>query len=294
MQVLVHGGAGDNPEAPNARANVLETAASTGAAESTPIDAVEAALRVLEGDDRFNAGVGGSVQTDGIARTDAGVMTSDRTVGAACGMPGVEAAVSVARAVLEKTPHVLIAGVHAVDFAESVGIETDVALTTGTIQDRYDAANVPESIDAQLVWLREEFGGTSAIPDGDGARDHDTVGAVAVEDGQLAAATSSGGRWLALRGRVGDVPQVGSGFYATPRGAASTTGAGEDIARMNLAHLAVDALQTEPGAEAAAQAAIDRFVDVTDAPAGVIVADPTGSLGSAHSSPAMQTAAARH
>ncbi len=293
MQVLVHGGAGAEPEEPQTRASVLETAASRGATEPTPADAVETALRVLEGNDRFNAGVGACVQTDGIARTDAGMMTSDRAAGAACGMPGVENAVSVARAVKEETPHVLVAGVHAVDLAASVGIETDVELTTDTIRERYDTADIPASIDAQLTWLRETFGGTNAVPGQDGGTDHDTVGAVAVEDGRLAAATSSGGRWLALRGRVGDVPQVGSGFYATPEGAASTTGAGEDIARMNLAHLAVNRLQTDPNAEAAASAAIEQFVDVTDAPAGVILADATGSLGSAHSSPAMQTATAR-
>lgn len=285
MRIIVHGGAGSPPDEPTPRQDVLDEAATTGCAAETPLDAVEAAIGVLESSPRFNAGTGAALQTDGIARTDAGVMTSDRSIGAACNMPGVEHAVSVARAVLETTPHIMLAGVHAVDLAADSDIATDVDLTTETTQTRYAETELPDSFSGQRAWVRDQFGTTSG-------QDHDTVGAVAVADGQVAAATSTGGRWLALRGRVGDVPQVGAGFYATPVGGASTTGAGEDIARVTLAQRAVDHLGAGHDAQAAATAAIDEFESLTASAAGVIVADADGGLGAAYCSDAMQTATA--
>ena len=123
-------------------------------------------------------------------------------------------------------------------------------------------------------------------------RDHDTVGAVATDGDRVAAATSTGGRWLALAGRVGDVPQVGSGFYCAPAGGASATGAGEDIARTTLSRQAVGHLEDGMGAQAAADAAIEAFGDLVEGSAGVILLTPDGDAGWAYSSDAMQTAVA--
>ncbi|WP_020222959.1 isoaspartyl peptidase/L-asparaginase, partial [Halarchaeum acidiphilum] len=220
MRIIVHGGAGGAPDDPEPREAVLDDAADAGADESDPLDAVEAAVRVLESDERFNAGVGGAVQSDGIIRTDAGVMTSDREAGSAGSMPGVEHAVSVARHVADDTPHVQLAGVHAVDFAEDVGVETEVDLWTERSRERWEGLDGhPEGTPSEhLAWIQDRFG-----DDPDDPRDHDTVGAVAYDGDSFAAATSTGGRWFALAGRVGDVPQIGSGFYAAPAGAASAT-----------------------------------------------------------------------
>ncbi|MFB6268895.1 MAG: isoaspartyl peptidase/L-asparaginase, partial [Halobacterium sp.] len=138
MQVIVHGGAGGSPDEPVPRQATLDDAAAAGSDEDSVVDAVEAAVRVLERDERFNAGTGGAVQSDGVIRTDAGVMTSDRDAGAAASMPGVEAAVSVARAVMEETPHVLLNGVHAVDFAADVGVDVEVDLWSDDTRERWD------------------------------------------------------------------------------------------------------------------------------------------------------------
>lgn len=301
MHVLVHGGAGGVPDDPAPRQAVLDDAAAAGTAAETPLDGVEAAVRTLEQSPRFNAGTGSCVQSDGIARTDAGVMTGDRAAGAVCGMPGVEAAVSVARGVLEETPHVLLSGVHAVDFAAALGLDTEVDLLTETTRERFESADVPDgSLGEQLAWVNSTFGGAVADPESASdtdddldARDHDTVGAVATDGDRVAAATSTGGRWLALAGRVGDVPQIGSGFYAAPAGAASATGAGEDIARATLSRRAVQHLESGLDASAAATRAIDAFGELTGASAGVIVADVDGTLGSAYNSEGMQTAIER-
>jgi len=310
MQVIVHGGAGDRPDEPDERRKVLDSAAESGADKSAPLDAVDAAVGVLERSPRFNAGTGGARQSDGAVRTDAGVMTSDRAVGAACSMPDVERAVSVARVVLEATPHVLLSGEHAVALAEDYGVATGVDLLTDRTRKRWDRTAPPEGPpNEQLPWIHDHFGATGeAMPEDDGAddrardadggdqdadpADHDTVGAVATDGDRVAAATSTGGRWYALAGRVGDVPQVGSGFFATPSGGASATGAGEAIATNGLARRAVWLLDDGHDAAEAAERAIAAFDAETNAEAGVIVATPDGGLGSAFNSAAMQTDAA--
>jgi isoaspartyl peptidase/L-asparaginase-like protein (Ntn-hydrolase superfamily) len=280
MKVIVHGGAGTDPDEPESRQAVLDEAAETGADESSVLDAVESAVHVLESSPRFNAGVGGAVQSDAEIRTDAGVMTSDRDAGAAASMPGVEHAVSAARVVLEETPHVLVSGDHAVDLAADFGVETGVDLWSEEKREKWaDLDSVPEGSPSEhLDWLREKFGGA------------DTVGAVASDDEKFAAATSTGGRWLALAGRVGDVPQIGSGFFAAPAGAASATGAGEDIAKATLTRRAVRHLESGHTAQEAADRAIEEFGELTGSSAGVIVLDDDGNAGSAFNSDAMQTA----
>ncbi|MFB6220228.1 MAG: isoaspartyl peptidase/L-asparaginase, partial [Halolamina sp.] len=194
MRIIVHGGAGGVPDEPEPRQAVLDDAAETGAEADTPLDAVEAAVNVLEASDRFNAGYGGAVQSDGTVRTDAGVMTSDRETGAVASMDGVRDAVSAARVVMEETPHIFVSGDHAVELAGEFGVETGVDLLTPEKAEEYEEENPPTAgPKAHLEWLDERFGG------------HDTVGAVAFEDGEFAAATSTGGRSWALSGRVGDV-----------------------------------------------------------------------------------------
>jgi beta-aspartyl-peptidase (threonine type) len=308
MRVVVHGGAGGAPDEPAPRQAVLDEAAERGADAETPLDAVEAALAPLESSPRFNAGVGGAVQSDGVVRTDAGVMTSDRAVGAACSMPGVEHAASVARVVHTETPHVFVSGEHAVDLADDFGVETGVDLLTDETREAYEREDPPRGGPREhLDWLATRFGsgsdqagGGSGTDGGNGgggdesgrAPDHDTVGAVATDGGRFAAATSTGGRSFALAGRVGDVPQVGSGFFCTEAGGASATGAGEDIARVTLSRRAVDFLDEGASAPEAADRAIEEFESVTGSGAGVIVLGDDGA-GSAFNTEGMQTSVAQ-
>ncbi|WP_336329924.1 isoaspartyl peptidase/L-asparaginase [Haloarcula sp. CGMCC 1.2071] len=278
MHVIVHGGAGSPPESPATRQETLTDAAERATAAEGPMDAVLAALRPLESDPAFNAGVGGAVQSDGEVRTDAGLMTDAGQVGAACAMSGVVHATDVAHSVGTETPHVLLAGNEAVDFAAGMGVDTGHDLTTAETRQRYEDTDPPDGGPADhLEWVRTHFGGT------------DTVGAVATDGDRLAAATSTAGRWFALAGRVGDVPQVGAGFYADDRGGASATGEGEAIARFGLARHAVELLDTY-GPRQAAEEAIAAFEDATGGRAGVIVLDHAGHTGAERNTAAMQTA----
>ncbi|MWG35106.1 isoaspartyl peptidase/L-asparaginase [Halomarina oriensis] len=300
MYVIAHGGAGSAIEEPGPRQAVLDEAVAAGRDAETPLDAVVETVRVLESSPRFNAGVGGSVQSDGVVRTDAGVMTSDREVGAAASMPGVEHASEVARLVMEETPHVCVSGVHAVDLAAASDIEVETDLWSDRTREQWADEEPPANDDvlAQLRWLRDDFGGAPEGDDspGDGAsagsdahHESDTVGAVASDGETVAALTSTGGRWRALAGRVGDVPQVGSGFFCTHAGGASSTGAGEDIVRVTLARRAVDHLELGRNPQQAAELAIEEFEDITESSAGVVVMDAEGRAGSAFNSDAMQT-----
>ncbi len=304
MKLIVHGGAGGTVTQPAKRETILATAATAGVKSSSPTAAVCTAIRILESDPRFNAGIGGALQVDGIVRTDAGLMTDDREIGAACSMPGVEHAIDVARLVKEETPHILISGVHAVDLAAAYDIETAVELTTRQTTERWSATTEHSPTDArkQVAWVSEHFPADSrprtddatSQPDSPHAskkedRDHDTVGAVATDGDSLAAATSTGGRWGAMAGRVGDVPQVGAGFYCTPHGGVSATGTGEDIARLMLARNAVQLLADGHDAQTAAEKTINEFTHQCDTSAGVILLTPTGDTGHADTTDAMQT-----
>ncbi|UIP00865.1 isoaspartyl peptidase/L-asparaginase [Halobaculum sp. CBA1158] len=284
MRVICHGGAGGVPEEPEPRQATLDEAAEAGTGASGVVDAVVSAVEVLEESPRFNAGYGGAVQSDGVVRTDAGVMTDERDAGAVASMPGVANAASVARVVMEETPHVFVSGVHAVDLADDFDVDAERDLLTDETREAYEDAE-PPAVDAgareHLEWIEDRFGG------------HDTVGAVAHDptDDSFAACTSTGGRTFALAGRVGDVPQIGSGFFCAPAGGASATGAGEDIARATLTRRAVRHLEDGLDAQAAADRAIEEFGELTGSSAGVIVLDEGGS-GSAFNSEGMQTSIA--
>ncbi|QLG26308.1 isoaspartyl peptidase/L-asparaginase [Halorarum halophilum] len=280
MRVICHGGAGGKPDEPEPRQAVLDEAAETGANESDVVDAVVDAVATLEESPRFNAGFGGAVQSDGVVRTDAGLMTDERAAGAVASMEGVASAARAARVVMEETPHVLVTGDHAVELAADFGVETGRDLLTPDNRERFEDENPPRGSPREhLDWLRERFGG------------HDTVGAVAGDGDRYAACTSTGGRFFALAGRVGDVPQIGSGFFASPAGGASATGAGEDIARVTLTRRAVRYLEAGADAQAAADRAIEEFGELTGASAGVIVLGDDGP-GSAFNSEGMQTSTA--
>ena len=278
MRVMVHGGAGGPVDEPATRQSHLERAAEIGCDSTDPVSAAVAAVRELEATPGFNAGTGSAVQSDGRIRTDAGVMDGRGTVGAACAMEDVEYAADVAEIVATETPHVLVAGQQATALAKAFEIPTECDLWTEETRAKWETFDPPTG-DTQrhLKWVRETFGG------------HDTVGAVATDETTVAAVTSTGGRGCALAGRVGDVPQVGAGFFATERAAASATGAGEAIARFGLAREAATAA-SELHPQLAADHAIREFEEETGEEAGVIVIDVDGRTGSEYNSAAMQTA----
>lgn len=201
----------------------LDTGAAVLAASGTAVDAVEAAVRLLEDAPEFNAGRGAVLGYDGTPALDAAIMDGrDRRAGAVAGVTRTKNPVSLARAVVEASPHVMIAGVGADAFSLERGLDqVDPAYFT-TDERRGQLAELLAS------------GGNAYDVD----MKYGTVGAVALDsDGHVAAATSTGGvtgkRW----GRIGDSPLIGAGTYADDRGCAvSATGSGETFIRVGVAH----------------------------------------------------------
>lgn len=232
--LALHGGAGVIPASLTEDQKRARLASLSGALEKgkailagggRSLDAVEAVVRFLEDDPAFNAGRGAVFTHDGKHELDAAIMDGrDLACGSVAGLSSVKNPISLARRVMEKTPHVFLMGVGAEKFAAEQGVER-AGPDYFFVQSRFDA-------------LQEELRKEKAAPPPAPEKDRDTVGAVALDrHGNLAAATSTGGMTNKRYGRVGDVPVIGAGTYANDRTCAvSATGHGEEFIRHTVAY----------------------------------------------------------
>lgn len=253
--LAVHGGAGTWSEELRPLAlEGIERALDAGMAAFAggPLEACLAAVRFLEDDPIFNAGIGASLNADGFVELDAGVMEGrDLRVGAVAAVRDIRHPVDLARAVLEDGRHVLLVAEGASRFADQAGVER---------------------ADPKLFIVERRRRQHEQWQRGEG----DTVGAVAFEDGHVAAAVSTGGYTGKLPGRVGDSPIAGAGFYADDeRGAAVCTGRGEGFMRLLIAKIAVDGMDSASGAQAGA-AAMELLSRRVDGKGGLITVDRQG------------------
>lgn len=276
--LAVHGGAGSlprgsiSPEQERAYRDGLTKALRTGyrllGQGRSSLDAVEAAVRVLEDDPNFNAGKGAVFNTDAEHELDASIMNGhDQTSGAVAGVHHTKNPISLARMVMEHSDHVMMAGVGADTFALSNGVPYTTQDYFFT-QRRWDALLEAKEPDAAA-----EEGGS-------------TVGAVAVDGSRdVAAATSTGGLTNKLVGRVGDSPVVGAGTYANSRTVAiSCTGTGEVFIR-GVAAYDISAIMeyTRAPVQRAAATVITEKIPALGATGGAIALDPRGVLATPHS-----------
>jgi beta-aspartyl-peptidase (threonine type) len=257
--IAIHGGAGYNPAdmAPERVVAVregLELALQAGVevleSGGSALDCVEKVVRVLEDRPEFNAGKGAVFNSEGKHELDAAIMDGrDRACGAVAGVRTVRNPVSLARKVMSETRHVMLAGDGAEQFATEQGVE------------RVDNGwfDTPES---RQAWEHSKG----------------TVGCVALDqNGNLAAATSTGGLSNKKWGRIGDSPVIGAGTYADDRSCAvSCTGTGEEYIRRSIAHdISARMLYGQASVGAAAQAALDSLPPDTG---GLIVVGRDGTL----------------
>lgn len=233
------------------------------------LDAVQAAIVVLEDEPLCNAGRGAVFNADAEHQLDASIMDgSDLRVGAVAAIENVKNPISAARLVMEETPHVLLTGEGADDFAAAQGLETvtqDYFGTPERYQSLLDAKEEDEAAAARRLESEGELG---------------TVGAIAVDgDGDLAAATSTGGLTNKMVGRIGDSPIAGAGTWADRRVAVSATGTGEAYIRLAAARDIAALMQYRrlPVTRAAA-----RVIEKVDelASGAVIALDRRGRLAS--------------
>jgi L-asparaginase / beta-aspartyl-peptidase len=267
--IIVHGGCGKvEPSSMPERLKAVEEAAQAGwktmSKGGSAVDAVEAAVLVLEDNPLFNAGVGSALNSEGRIETDAAIMDgASLNIGAVAAVTGIRNPIQLARRLMEVGPPVLLVAKGAEQFARSQGIprcELERLVTQHRRQEWEDA--------------------------------HGTVGASACDTfGKLAAATSTGGYFNKLPGRVGDSPIVGCGTYADGRIAISCTGNGEQLMRMTLARVAAFLYQELGNAQAACDKALAQFEATFDGEIGMVLVDRLGQPALAKNSCVMPVCA---
>ena len=307
--LLVHGGAwaipADAAVAHQAGVrNALEAGYNILASGGSALDAVQAAVTVLEDDPTFDAGRGSFLTSDGRVQLDALLMDGGRMKagGVAC-VEHLRNPIQAARLVLEKSPHVYFVGCGAEQYAHSHGMKlidnAELVLDRererlAQAQEREAAGLVDESFSgperSSTPALHDDKSQETAFPhDLQRFATHDTVGAVALDaSGNLAAATSTGGTLNKTPGRVGDSSLIGCGCYADNLSAAvSLTGWGEPIMKLVLGKWAVDRVSGGVAPEIAAREAIAYLYNRLGGHGGIILLGPDGRFGMAHNTPAM-------
>ena len=283
--LVVHGGAWAIPDDMlEAHLRGVRAASAAGwqvlVRGGTSVEAVEAAVTVLEDDDTFDAGRGSFLNRDGRVQLDALIMDGAtlRAGGVGC-VEHLRNPIRAARKVLEESPHVYLVGEGAELFAQQHGIELC------SNEDLVVPREVERLRKAQAqVYLQEpsEFAGAPTVS-------HDTVGAVALDiNGDIAAATSTGGTLNKTPGRVGDSSLIGCGCYADNESAAvSTTGWGEPMMKLVLAKHAADQVRTGVEPQIAVAEALAYCKARLNGHGGMIMVDPRGRIGLHHNTPRM-------
>ncbi|XP_059215434.1 isoaspartyl peptidase/L-asparaginase [Centropristis striata] len=287
--VVVHGGAWAIPDdmVEDSYAGV-KAAACEGSSVlkkgGSALDAVEAAVRAMEDNTVFNSGHGSMLNADGEMEMDAIIMDgSTLSSGAVTSVKNIANPVSLARAVMEKTPHMLLSSRGANMFAESIGIAT---VPTDTLVTEY----------ARKEWEKHTAFAFGVLEDFNSRWAHDTVGAVAVDSaGNVACATSTGGLRNKMVGRVGDSPIIGSGGYADNLCAAvSCTGHGESILKVTLARLIISHIERGKSLADSSQLSLQYMGDRVQGAGGAIVVSPSGQWAATFTTKRMAWAALDH
>jgi beta-aspartyl-peptidase (threonine type) len=280
--LVIHGGAGALPRAKmtaekEARCRAgLDAALRAGLKElqregGTSLNAVEAAIRVLEDSGTFNAGKGAAYNHDGRCELDAAIMEGrERRAGAVGSVTCIKNPITAARAVMEKSEHVFLVGRGAELFATRLGLELAEPTYFGT-HERW--------LQLQEALKKEEKARQQKAPAGQPARPMGTVGAVALDrQGNLAAGTSTGGMTNKRYGRVGDSPIIGCGTYAdNATCAVSCTGHGEVFIRWAVAHdVSARMRYARQSLEEAAKEALAALPTEPEGAGGLIALDAKG------------------
>ena len=272
--IAIHGGAGTmarermTAEKQAAYREALAAARDAGAkvlaGGGSALDAVEAAIVMLEDDPKFNAGRGAVFTWEGTNELDASIMDGrTRAAGAVAGVTRTRNPISLARAVMETSPHVMLAGAGADAFSLAQGLQQADPAWFATPERRRQLEELKAK---NLSALEVEF-------------KYGTVGAVAVDThGHVAAGTSTGGTTGKRWGRIGDSPVIGAGTSAVDRACAvSATGAGEYFIRAAVAHEICARMRLKGESAQAAADAVIAEVGALGGDGGVIVAAPDGT-----------------
>jgi N4-(beta-N-acetylglucosaminyl)-L-asparaginase len=237
------------------------------------LDAVEAGVKIPEGDpSERSVGYGGRPDRDGRVTLDACIMDEQSNIGSVACLEHIKHPISVARAVMEKTPHVMLVGDGALDFALSQGFKKENLL-------------VADSEKEWKEWLKK----SEYVPKAN-IENHDTIGMIALDvNGNLSGACTTSGMAFKMHGRVGDSPIIGAGLYVDNEiGAATATGHGEEVIRIAGSHLVVELMRQGKSPQQACEEAVQRIIkltkarnkNLTDIQVGFIALNKSGEVGS--------------
>jgi len=281
--LVIHGGAWAMPDdVVDAHINGVRHALATGwrvlERGGSSVDAVEEAVVIMEDDETFDAGRGSFLNRDGKVQLDALIMDGAtlRAGGVGC-VERLRNPVRAARKILSESPHVYFVGEGAERFAAEHGV---------TLCRNQDLV-IPREVERLRAYQAQAASGGDDLfaP----AISHDTVGAVALDrDGNIAAATSTGGTLNKAPGRLGDSSLIGCGCYANNESAAaSTTGWGEPIMKLVLAKWTADRIAAGNLPQWAAQESMNYLKERVNGHGGIVVLDTHGHFGIAHNTPRM-------
>ncbi|WP_338647592.1 N(4)-(beta-N-acetylglucosaminyl)-L-asparaginase [Flavobacterium sp. KS-LB2] len=237
------------------------------------LDAVEAGVKVPEGDPKERSvGYGGRPDRDGRVTLDACIMDENANIGSVACLEFIKHPITVARAVMEKTPHVMLVGDGALQFALSQGFVKENLL-------------LEESEKEWKEWLK-----TSQYKPIANIENHDTIGMIALDaNGDLSGACTTSGMAFKMHGRLGDSPIIGAGLYVDNEiGAATATGHGEEVIRISGCHLVVELMRQGKSPQKACEEAVARIINLTrkrnknlkDIQVGFIALNKKGEYGS--------------
>jgi len=229
------------------------------------LDAVEAGVRVTEASQNCCVGLGANPDRDGFVTLDACIMDEFFNCGSVAFLERIKHPVSVARRVMEKTPHVMLVGSGAQQFAIAEGFPLEEQQLSPNAQKAYD------------IWLKKNeykpvinienkgnHGPSAPEPPGSGEWNHDTIGMVAMDaKGNLSGSCTTSGMGFKMRGRLGDSPIIGAGLFVDNEvGACTATGQGEDVIRIAGSHTVIELMRQGLSPEAACKKTIERIVKI--------------------------------
>ena len=235
----------------------------------TALDAVEAGAKVPEGDpNETSVGLGGLPDRDGHVTLDACIMDEQSRCGSVAFLEHIVHPISVARLVMEKTPHVMLVGEGALQFALANGFKKEKLLTKAS----------------EKAW--KEWSKQSDYKPVINVENHDTIGIIALDsNGNLSGACTTSGLAYKMRGRVGDSPIIGAGLYVDNEiGAATATGVGEEVIRIVGCHLVVELMRQGNSPQQACKLAVERILKKNPAKAkeiqvGFLALNKNGETG---------------
>ncbi|HVT85324.1 MAG TPA: N(4)-(beta-N-acetylglucosaminyl)-L-asparaginase [Chitinophagaceae bacterium] len=230
------------------------------------LDAVEAGVMVTEASQNCCVGLGANPDRDGFVTLDASIMDENFNCGSVAFLERIKHPISVARRVMEKTPHVMLVGVGAQEFAVAEGFPLEPQQLSPEAQKAYDnwlkkSEYKPPAINIENKGNHGPFAPTRYD---DGTWNHDTIGMLAMDaNGNLSGSCTTSGAGFKMRGRVGDSPIIGAGLFVDNEvGACTSTGQGEDVIRVAGSHAVVECMRQGLSPEEACKKIIERIVKI--------------------------------